>query len=169
MADERWLRVRYNLTGSLQGEGYSMHLILAALLLAAPCDTLKSVSLPNTTITTAETVAAGQFTQPGAGARGGAAFRDVPEFCRVAATLKPTSDSDIKIEVWMPTSGWNGNLQAAGNGGLAGSIGFAAMGGFVRTGFAATGTDTGHEGMNGEFIPGHPEKLKDYAYRAFHE
>ena len=146
-----------------------MSFIFAVLLLAAPCDSLKSVSLPNTTITMAQTVAAGQFTPPGAGARGAAAFKEVPEFCRVAATLKPTSDSDIKIEVWMPTSGWNGNLQAAGNGGLAGSIGFAAMAGFVRAGFAATGTDTGHEGMNGEFIPGHPEKLKDYAYRAFHE
>ena len=146
-----------------------MSFIFAALLLAAPCDSLKSVSIPNTTITTAQTVAAGQFTQPGAGARGAAVFKDVPEFCRVAATLKPSSDSDIKIEIWMPTSAWNGNLQAAGNGGLAGSIGFAAMAGFVRAGFAATGTDTGHEGMNGEFIAGHPEKLKDYAYRAFHE
>ena len=116
-------------------------LAFAALLLAMPCDSLKSVSLPNTTITTAQTVAAGQFTAPGGGARGAAAFKEVPEFCRVAATLKPTSDSDIKIEVWMPTSGWNGNLEAAGNGGLAGSIGFAAMGGFVRAGFAAASSD----------------------------
>jgi hypothetical protein len=29
-------------------------------------------------------------------------------FCRVAATLKPSGDSDIKIEVWLPLSGWNG-------------------------------------------------------------
>ena len=62
-----------------------------------------------------------------------------------------------------------GNFQAAGNGGMAGSIGFAAMGGFLRSGYAAAGTDTGHEGMTGEFIIGHPEKLKDYAHRAFHE
>src|SRR5262249_49191447 len=91
------------------------------------------------------------------------------EFCRVAITLKPTSDSDIKVEVWMPTRNWNGNFQAAGNGGLAGSIGFAAMAGFVRDGYAAAGTNTGHEGMTGEFIIGHSAKLKDYAYRAFHE
>jgi feruloyl esterase len=147
-----------------------MTTFLAALLLAAaPCETLKSVSLPNTTVTMAQTVIAGQFTQGGGGGRGSGAFKDVPEFCRVAATLKPTGDSDIKIEVWLPASGWNGNLQAAGNGGMAGSIGFAAMGGFVRNGFAAAGTDTGHVGMTGEFIAGHPEKLKDYAYRAFHE
>jgi feruloyl esterase len=144
-------------------------IILAALLLATPCESLKSLSLPNTTITMAQIVASGQFTQGGGGGRGAGAFRDVPEFCRVAATLKPTSDSDIKIEVWLPASRWNGNFQAAGNGGMAGSIGYAAMGGFVRNGFAAAGTDTGHVGMTGEFIIGHPEKLKDYAYRAFHE
>src|SRR5262245_57587305 len=117
-----------------------MSFLLAALLLAAPCDSLKSVSIPNTTIITAQTVGAGQLTVAGGGARGAAAFKDVPGFCPVAATLKPPSDSDIKIEVWMPTSGWNGSLEAAGNGGLAGSIGFAAMGGFVRAGFSATGT-----------------------------
>src|SRR5437867_7391028 len=117
-----------------------MAIILAAMLLAAPCESLRSLSLPNTTITLAQTVAAGQFTPGGGGGRAAEAFKDVPEFCRVAATLKPTSNSDIKIEIWLPTNGWNGNLQAAGNGGMAGSIGFAAMGGFVRNGFAATGT-----------------------------
>ncbi len=100
-----------------------MTMILGALLLAAPCEGLTSLSLANTTITMAQIVGAGQFTPGGGGGRGEGAFRDVPEFCRVAATLKPTSDSDIKIEVWLPTSSWNGNLQAAGNGGMAGSIG----------------------------------------------
>src|ERR1041385_7457232 len=146
-----------------------MTMILGALLLAAPCEGLKSLSLANTTITMAQIVGAGQFTPGGGGGRGAGAFRDVPECGRVTATLKPTSDSDIKIEVWLPTSGWNGNLQAAGNGGMAGSIGYAAMGGFVRNGFAAAGPDTGHVGMTGGFIIGHPEKLKDYSYRAFHE
>ncbi len=147
-----------------------MYVLLAALFLVTPCESLKSLSLPNATITRAETVGAGQFTPPSGGqGRGAGVFRDVPEFCRVAVTAKPTSDSDIKVEVWLPTKTWNGNFQAAGNGGLAGSIGFAAMAGFVRDGYAAAGTDTGHEGMTGEFIIGHPEKLKDYAYRAFHE
>ncbi len=123
---------------------------------SASCESLKSLSLQNTTVTSAQAVDAGQF-------------MNLPAFCRVAATLKPTSDSNIKIEVWLPAAGWNGNFQAAGNGGLAGSIGFNAMAGFLRAGYAAAGTDTGHEGMTGEFIIGHPEKLKDYAYRAFHE
>jgi hypothetical protein len=37
----------------------------------------------------------------------------------VAAALKPTNGSDIKIEVWLPASGWNGKFQAVGNGGWA--------------------------------------------------
>ena len=48
----------------------------------------------------------------------------LPAFCRVAATLAPTPDSDIKIEVWLPASGWNGKLLAVGNGGWAGSINY---------------------------------------------
>ena len=31
-------------------------------------------------------------------------------------TLRPSADSDIKIEVWLPTSGWNGKFQGVGNG-----------------------------------------------------
>ena len=54
-----------------------------------------------------------------------AGFKDVPAFCRVAATLNPSSDSDIKIEVWMPATGWNGKFQAVGNGGWAGAIAMA--------------------------------------------
>jgi hypothetical protein len=26
-------------------------------------------------------------------------------FCRVAATLRPSGDSDIKIEIWLPLAG----------------------------------------------------------------
>jgi len=37
-------------------------------------------------------------------------------FCRVLASAKPTSDSDIRIEVWLPVAGWNGELRGYGNG-----------------------------------------------------
>jgi feruloyl esterase len=51
-----------------------------------------------------------------------ASFKRLPAFCRVAATLKPSQDSDIKIEVWMPLENWNNKFQAVGNGGWAGLI-----------------------------------------------
>jgi feruloyl esterase len=133
---------------------------------AATCDSVKNLGLSNATITTAEAVAPGAFTP----AQGNAtAFRNLPEFCRVAATLRPSSDSEIKIEVWMPASGWNGRLQSVGNGAWAGTIGYGAMATAVAAGYAAASTDTGHTGNNANFIPGHPEKVVDFAYRAVHE
>src|SRR4029079_4440751 len=92
---------------------------------AASCDSLASMALPHTTITLASVVEAGAFTPPGsAGANpsgpAGQVFRGLPAFCRVAATIQPSSDSDIKVEVWLPLAGWNGKFQAVGNGGWAG-------------------------------------------------
>jgi feruloyl esterase len=130
-------------------------LLLALMALAAPlspagaatCESLATTSLPAAAVTMAETVAAGQFPPP-AGRGGGPnvanVFATLPAFCRVAATLKPTSDSEIKIEVWMPVSGWNGKFLATGNGGWAGTIGYVALADGVRRGYAAASTDTGH-------------------------
>ena len=39
----------------------------------------------------------------------------------------------------------------------------------VAAGYATTGTDTGHVGNSADFVPGHPEKLVDFGYRAIHE
>jgi feruloyl esterase len=149
-------------------------LLLSALLphptayAAGPCADLRMLSLPNVTITTAAPVEAGAFTPPGAEA-GAAAFRALPAFCRVAATLRPSSDSDIKIEVWLPASGWNGKLQAVGNGAFNGTIGYAAMADALTRGYAAASTDTGHVGGGARWALGHPEKVIDFGWRAVHE
>src|SRR5262245_4751129 len=90
---------------------------------AQSCEMLSSLKLENATVTMAQSVAAGAFTPPQGGGRGGGAqFADLPAFCRVAATLKPSPDSDIKVEVWLPSSGWNGKFQATGNGAWNGNI-----------------------------------------------
>ncbi|HLH41431.1 MAG TPA: tannase/feruloyl esterase family alpha/beta hydrolase [Bryobacteraceae bacterium] len=137
---------------------------------AAPCESLISLAAPHAKIDFAQTVAAGDFRPPGNGkAAGAAAFRNLPAFCRIAATLKPSSDSDIKIEVWMPASGWNHSLESVGNGAWAGSISLAAMATALAAGYATASTDTGHAGNNADFILGHPEKVTDFAYRAVHE
>ena len=86
------------------------------------------------------------------------AFKDLPAFCRVAATLKPTDDSDIKIEVWLPASGWNGKFQAVGNGGWAGVISYGAMAEALHDGYATSSTDTGHVGGSGSFALGSSRK-----------
>lgn len=163
----------------------------------ASCESLASLILPNATITSARVVAAGSFTPPAgrrgggtraaglaegrgtegrgpqargdAAGRGAAVFQKLPAFCRVAATLTPTTDSDIKIEVWLPASGWNGKFQAVGNGGWAGTISYPALADAVAAGYAGASTDTGHVGGSAEFAYGHPEKLIDLAHRSHHE
>ena len=84
-------------------------------------------------------------------------------------TLKPTSDSDIKIEVWMPTANWNQKFQAVGNGAFNGTIAYAALMTALSRGYATASTDTGHLGNTGSFVLGHPEKLTDFGWRAPHE
>jgi len=136
---------------------------------AASCDALAALALPNVKVTTATEVAPGAFTPAGGGGRGASAFAALPAFCRVAATLTPSSDSDIKIEVWLPASGWNGKFQAVGNGAWQGSISYAAMAEALRRGYATSSTDTGHSGGSASFGMGHPEKVIDFAYRSEHE
>jgi hypothetical protein len=87
----------------------------------------------------------------------------------VAATLRPSSDSDIKIETWMPTSGWNGRFQAVGNGAFSGAIAYPAMRAALARGYATSSTDTGHTGGSARFAFGHPEKAIDFGWRAVHE
>ena len=136
---------------------------------AATCDALRQMKIANGVVTAAESVAAGAFRSPNANAQAANAYANVPAFCRVEATLAPSSDSDVRVEAWLPTSGWNRKLQAVGNGGLGGSIPYSALASAVRAGYAAVGTDTGHTGGNADFVPGHPEKMIDFAYRSIHE
>src|SRR5690606_841536 len=86
---------------------------------AADCGELAQLALPDGRVTAATLVAPGAFEQPGLPGNlppgvANAAYRDLPAFCRVEATLTPTSDSDIKVEVWLPASGWNGKFVGIG-------------------------------------------------------
>lgn len=143
---------------------------------AASCESLASIGLPNTTVTLAQVVAAGEFTPPPESARDLGApvdWKKLPAFCRVAATIKPVPDSNIRIEVWLPMRGtaptWNGEFEADGNGGWTGTINYKYLGAALGRGFVAAMTDTGHAGGSASFALGHPEKLIDFGYRAVHE
>src|SRR5262245_504930 len=132
------------------------------------CDKLARLAVPNATITQAAPVRAGAFTPPDAKGDG-AVFRELPAFCRVAATLKPSSESDIKIEVWLPLAGWNGKFLAVGNGAFNGNIAYPALAASLARGYAASSTDTGHTGGGARWAVGHSEKVMDYGWRAVHE
>jgi feruloyl esterase len=168
----------------------------AAAVAATPCETLTSLKLGDATITSAVLLPEGPPPARGGGGggggargaqgggRGGAAQApqqapqapqarpaNIPAHCRVQVVLKPTSDSLINMEMWLPSQNWNGKFMGVGNGGFAGSIQGRTgdMPTALRLGYATAGTDTGHQESGGEWAIGHPEKMKDFAYRSTHE
>ncbi|HEY1499466.1 MAG TPA: tannase/feruloyl esterase family alpha/beta hydrolase [Acidobacteriaceae bacterium] len=131
---------------------------------AADCAALKQLAFPDTTITLAEPTS-GTLALPGE-----TPLEDLPAFCRVTGILRPTSDSIIHFEVWLPDQDWNGRLLGTGNGGFAGSIYTSQMAGYLHRGFAVSGSDAGHAAGGGDasWAFGHPEKVRDFGWRAVH-
>jgi feruloyl esterase len=159
-------------------------MLAAAAAVPAPsptaCDSLATLKLDNATITSATMVPEGPAPARGNG-RGAAgapaaapptAAATIPAHCRVQVVLKPSSDSHIEMEMWLPAAdAWNGKFMGVGNGGFAGSIQGLTneMPQALRLGYATAGTDTGHQGPGGDWAVGHPEKMIDFGYRATHE
>jgi pimeloyl-ACP methyl ester carboxylesterase len=142
---------------------------------ATPCDSVAKLSLANTRIVATQLVAAGTF-RPPTGARRPSVeifngFDRLRAFCRVQATVTPSSDSHIRVEIWLPATEWNGKYLGVGNGGYAGSIAYPKLGEAVNSGYATASTDTGHEGdsRDSRWANGHPELQTDFDYRAIHE
>jgi feruloyl esterase len=163
--------------------------IASTSAMATPCTNLQSLPLKDTTITSATDNTTGVFGPPGPGQITG-----LPNFCRVTATLTPTSDSSIKIEIWLPEkTKWNGRFLGTGGGGFQGIISTGALASGIQAGFAATNSDLGtgssgcsplYCGSDGITNPlatafgnpgvpttglfGHPERIKDFGFRAIH-
>jgi serine/threonine protein kinase len=133
---------------------------------AVNCDNLSTLNLPNTTITSSRLLPGGTFSPPGSDP-----IQDLPAFCRLEGLMRPTADSEIRFEIWMPGDGWNKKFRAVGNGGFGGVINFDDMGAALRLGYATASTDTGHIGddRDSAWALGHPEKVIDFGYRAVHE
>ena len=157
-----------------------------AVMVAAPqtrCEGLKSIPIPGATAVVAELVPAGPSPDVIAESTNGAPPPEdargrmfavqrtsiAAEHCRVAAVLKPTADSEIGMEVWLPVERWNGKFQMVGNGGWGGRLNYGPMREALNAGYATAATDTGHKGDGGQFALGHREKLVDFAHRAVHE
>jgi feruloyl esterase len=89
-------------------------------------------------------------------------------FCRVQGVAKPSSDSLINFEVWLPAaSAWSGRLKTDGTGGYAGATPIARMAADLAVGFVVAGSDMGHAGgESADWTMGRPEKVKDWGYRA---
>ena len=143
----------------------------ARLVTAAPtqCEQLAALKLEHTTIASAERVTGGSLKPVGAPD----SLRSLPPFCRVTGEIRPTSDSRIAFEVWMPLENWNGKFAAVGNGGWSGIISYLALAEELRRGYATVSTNTGHHAEPGldmaKFAFGHPERLADFGWRSVHE
>jgi feruloyl esterase len=117
---------------------------------SSPCEALAGLTVPDTAVTSVE--------------------RDPSlDTCRVKLVSRPTADSEIRIEVWLPAPArWNGKMLGTGNGGYSGDVSYAAMRSAISLGYATAGSDTGHQGGDLRFGLGHPEKINDWGYRAVH-
>jgi feruloyl esterase len=141
--------------------------LFAAPGFAANCESLTTLSFPHTTITKAEVIATSTFAPPT-----GKRLQDLPAFCRVTATVKPSADSDILVEIWMPRADWNQRLEGTGNGGFAGKISYGALAEGLKRGYAVANTDMGMAtpaGATASIFINRPERWIDWGYRATHE
>lgn len=128
---------------------------------AAPsCVDLLGVATADATMTSATSVLPPQVI-------GGAAVT-VP-MCRVTGTARPSSDSEIKFEVWLPptASDWTGRLKVNGTGGYAGATPYARLAQDIGDGFVTAGSNMGHDGgQSASWTLNRPEKVKDWGLRA---
>jgi pimeloyl-ACP methyl ester carboxylesterase len=125
---------------------------------ALSCAQLTSVTPEASTITSAALAGPGTV----------AGVATTVQFCRVQGTARPSQDSEIKFDVWLPVAAaWTGRFKQNGTGGYAGATPFARLAQDVGDGFVTAGSNMGHDG--GESVTwtlGHPEKVKDWGLRA---
>ena len=127
---------------------------------ARDCAGLAAVTTADATITAAAVV------NPPATI--GGATVSVP-FCRVQGTARPSTDSEIKFEVWLPRTAtdWTRRMKVNGTGGYAGATPYARLAQDVGDGFVSAGSKMGHDGgESANWTLGHPEKVKDWGLRA---
>ncbi|MCC7462841.1 MAG: tannase/feruloyl esterase family alpha/beta hydrolase [Gammaproteobacteria bacterium] len=132
------------------------------------CEVLAGLKLPHATVTSARDAPAESI----AAAFGAPGRIDVPARCVVKVISRPSADSEIGIEIWLPLAGWNGKYLQVGNGGWSGAVVTSALAWAVQRGYATAGTDDGHRGSaagGAQWAVGHPEKVIDFSYRALQE
>ncbi|CRK20608.1 hypothetical protein BN1723_000420, partial [Verticillium longisporum] len=152
----------------------AMLLVPAALFVmgacASRCSTLvDSLDLEDTTVWFSSHVAAGtNLTFPGNHPTCNRASQVVDvDICRVSMLTTTGPTSNTSIEVWLPTN-WTGRFLSTGNGGTGGCIQYEDVNYAVSQGFAAVGTNNGHNGTIGEPFLNNPGVIEDFAYRALH-
>ena len=134
------------------------------------CAALRTLHREGLTIRDARYVPAGPFVPSDQGNGPRRATLSLSAHCDVIAIDEPVVDSRIEIDLWLPDpSAWNGKLLGTGNGGYSSARSFGDMAQGLNGGYVVGASDTGHDGDDMRFGIGHPEKIRDWAYRATHE
>lgn len=133
----------------------------------AGCGILKPAKIGGAEITMVRSIGPGGFRAPDQSGVPAAVIRELPAFCRVVGVIRPSADSKIGFELWLPDQ-WNGRYLQTGNGGFAGIINYGGLAPALRNGFAVASTDDGHTGRDAVWALGHPQKVVDFGYRALH-
>jgi feruloyl esterase len=143
--------------------------VLPALAGAQPADLqqaclqLRELVLANTEVLSAEVVSENNFIPPGSDNQ-----LETPAFCRLAGVTRPA----VNFEVWLPLEDWNGRFQVVGNGGMAGTISYAAMARALQRRYATASTDTGHAAgpvsFDASWASGRPDLIEDFGHRSLH-
>jgi tannase/feruloyl esterase len=124
------------------------------------------VVLPHAEVESAAVQAGAEFPTKGdrLAARAGA-------HCAVRVVSRPTADSEIHLELWLPPAqAWNGKYLQKGSGGWGGDVYTYALVTPLNRGYATAVTDDGHvSDGTARFTVGHSEKIRDFGYRAIHE
>ncbi|KAF1835687.1 tannase and feruloyl esterase [Decorospora gaudefroyi] len=89
------------------------------------------------------------------------------DLCRITLYVSTSERSGFNMEAWLP-SNWTGRFISHGNGGLNGCIKFEDMVYTSGLGFAAVGTNNGHNGTSGKPFYENSDVVEDFAYRALH-
>lgn len=153
MKDRRTLGISLLILGTLS---------CSTAMASGTCEKLASLSIPDATITSAQTVAPGSFTAPD-----GETFNNLPGFCRVVAFATPTPQSHINFEVWLPVNSWNKRFRGEGAGGSAGSITYSAMANGLENLYTTMANDNGHTGELWTFAQ-QPDGVVDFGHRGQH-
>ncbi len=141
----------------------TVHALQFDPLVVDKCAEVSQLVNPSLDITVAEYIDKGKFKAPDN------KLYELPAFCRIRATAKPTDTSNIVFELWMPTGTWNGRYRQLGNSGYSGSIQFGPMADSLRDGAAVAASNDGHlsdSGFDASWAFKQPELIIDYGYRS---
>jgi pimeloyl-ACP methyl ester carboxylesterase len=97
---------------------------------------------------------------------------DIPPFCEVVVTLThPGAGDEVRIEVWLPLTAWNGRFQGTGGGGYLAGIFGGMLAPEVKRGYAAAATDAGvsMDPWNPGAWAGDEALLTNFASRSLHD